>query len=76
LSTNDTYLAVFLGNKTSPRWKAWDAMPDDERRAKEQEGHAAWKAWVEKHQEAVVLRGWAAWQNQAHFAKWRGGHCQ
>jgi hypothetical protein len=57
LSTNDTYLAVFLGNKTSPRRKAWDAMPDDERRAKEQEGLASWKAWVEKHQDAVVYEG-------------------
>jgi hypothetical protein len=57
LSTNDTYLAVFLGNKTSPRRKAWDAMPDDERRANEQEGLASWKAWVEKHKDAVVYEG-------------------
>jgi hypothetical protein len=57
MSTSDTYLAVFLGNKTSPRSKAWDAMSDDERRAKEQEGLAAWKAWVEKHQDAIVEAG-------------------
>lgn len=31
--TNDTYLAVFLSNKTSPRWQAWYAMSEDERRA-------------------------------------------
>ncbi len=57
MSTNDTYLAVFLGNKTSPRWKAWTAMSDDERRAREQEGLAAWNAWVEKHQNAIVDEG-------------------
>ena len=53
MTTNDTYLAVFLGSKTSPRMKAWMALPEAERRAKEQEGMAAWKAWVEKHQAAV-----------------------
>ena len=58
MTTNDTYLAVFLGSKTSPRMKAWMALPEAERRAREQEGMAAWKAWVEKHQAAVV-RPWA-----------------
>ena len=57
MSMNDTYLAVFLGSKTSPRRKAWTAMSDDERRAKEQEGLAAWKAWMEKHQDAIVDEG-------------------
>ena len=46
MTTNDTYLAVFLGSKTSPRMKAWMALPEAERRAKEQEGMAAWKTWV------------------------------
>src|SRR5690349_12599776 len=57
MSTNDTYLAVFLGSKTSARMKAWMALPDAERRAKEQEGMAAWKAWMEKHQAAVATMG-------------------
>ena len=61
MSTNDTstntYLAVFLGSKTSPRGKAWMALPEAERRAKEQEGMAAWKAWVEKHHAAVFAMG-------------------
>ena len=47
MAANDTYLAVFLGSKASPRMKAWMALPEAERRAKEQEGMAAWKAWVE-----------------------------
>src|SRR5579872_6364380 len=57
MSTNDTYLAVFLGSKTSPRMKAWLALPEAERRAKEQDGMAAWKAWVEKHHAAVSVMG-------------------
>jgi hypothetical protein len=36
---------------------AWTALPEAERRAKEQQGIAAWKAWVEKHQAAIVAMG-------------------
>jgi hypothetical protein len=57
MSTNDTYLAVFLGSKSSPRWAAWNALPEGERRAKEGEGMAAWKAWVDKHQAVIVSMG-------------------
>jgi hypothetical protein len=57
MSTNNTYLAVFLGSKTSPRRAAWDALPEGERRAKEREGMAAWHAWVEKHQVDIVAMG-------------------
>lgn len=57
MTTNDTYLAVFLGSKTSSRMKAWVALPEADRRAKEQEGMAAWKAWVEKHRSAVSAMG-------------------
>ena len=57
MSTNDTFLAVFLGSKTSAKMAAWNALPEAERRAKEQQGIAAWKAWVEKHQAAIVAMG-------------------
>jgi hypothetical protein len=57
MSTNDTYLAVFLGSKTSARMKTWMALPEAERRAKEHEGIAAWKAWLEKHHAAVSVMG-------------------
>jgi hypothetical protein len=50
MSTSDTFLAVFLGGKTSLRMKAWNALSESERRAKEQEGIAAWKSWMEQHQ--------------------------
>ena len=57
MSTNDTYLAVFLGSKTSARMKAWMALPEAERNAKEQAGIAAWKAWIDQHQAAVSAIG-------------------
>jgi len=57
MSTENTYLAVFLGSKTSPRRTAWDVLPESERRAKEREGMAAWHAWVKKHQAAIVAMG-------------------
>jgi hypothetical protein len=57
MTSNDTYLAVFLGSAASPRRKAWDAMTDDERRAREQQGVAAWKGWMENHQHAIVEVG-------------------
>ncbi len=57
MSANNTYLAVFLGSKTGPRAAAWDALPAADRRAKEQEGMAAWGAWVQKHEAAIVTLG-------------------
>ena len=57
MSTNDTFLAVFLGSKTSAKMAAWIALPEAERRAKEQQGIAGWKAWVEKHQASLVSIG-------------------
>jgi len=57
MNATNTYLAVFTGSKTSPRRVQWDALPEAQRRAKEQEGMAAWKAWAEKHQAAVVTMG-------------------
>ena len=57
MSTKDTFLAVFIGSKDSPRMKAWNALPENARGAKMQEGIAAWKAWIEKHHAAIVGMG-------------------
>src|SRR4051812_39547591 len=57
MSTSNTFLAIFLGSKANPRMKAWMALPEAERKAKEREGIAAWKAWAEKHQAAIVGMG-------------------
>jgi hypothetical protein len=57
MTPTGTYLAIFLGSKNSPRMAEWMALPEAERKAKEQKGIAAWKAWMEKHQAAVVAAG-------------------
>jgi hypothetical protein len=57
MSSENMYLAIFLGSKTSSRRKAWDALPEQERRAKEQQGIAGWKAWAEKHQSSIATMG-------------------
>jgi hypothetical protein len=49
MTTNNTFLAVFRGSKTGPRMQAWMALPEAERHVREQQGMAAWKAWMEKH---------------------------
>jgi hypothetical protein len=54
MNTNNTFLAVFLGNKSSPKMAAWNALPEGERDAKMQDGIAAWKAWLEQHKAAIV----------------------
>jgi hypothetical protein len=57
MSTNDTFLAIFLASKTSPRMKAWNSLSKEARLTKMQEGIAAWKAWTDKHHAAIVGMG-------------------
>ena len=57
MSTDETYLAVFLSNKSSPSWRAWVAMSEDEQRAKNEEGLAALRAWDEEHADSIVYAG-------------------
>jgi hypothetical protein len=54
---SNTYLAVFVGSKNSPKMAAWMAMSEQERKAKERDGMAAWKAWVEKHHGSIAEMG-------------------
>ena len=53
----DTYLAVFVGSKNSKKFAAWNALSETDRKAKEQQGIAAWKAWVTKHQSSLADMG-------------------
>ncbi len=57
MNTTGTYLAIFLGSKTSAKRTAWDALSASERQAAERDGLAAWKAWVAKNQGAIVAIG-------------------
>ena len=54
---SDNFLAIFLGNKNGARAQEWNALPEDERRAREAEGMAGWKAWVEQNQASLVQMG-------------------
>ena len=54
---SDTFLAIFLGDGTGARRREWEALPEDQRRAREAEGIAGWRAWVEKNQAALVQMG-------------------
>ncbi len=57
MTANNTFLAIFLGSKSSPKMTAWMAMPEAARQTKEKEGIAAWKAWVKRHEAAIVTMG-------------------
>jgi hypothetical protein len=57
MPSSNTYLAVFLGSKSSSKRAAWDALPEAERRRNEQDGIAAWKDWVKRHEAAIVAIG-------------------
>ena len=50
-----TYLAVFLGKPES--MDAWRAMPEAERKQREQSGIAAWHKWVTDHKDAIAEMG-------------------
>jgi hypothetical protein len=54
MSGENMYLAIFLGSRTSPRRQAWDGLPEAERRAREQQGIAAWKEWAERFQPSIT----------------------
>jgi hypothetical protein len=57
MSESNLFLAIFLGEKTGARRRAWDSLPEEQRRAREAQGIAAWKAWVGRNEEAIVAIG-------------------
>jgi hypothetical protein len=57
MSTLNTFLAVFIGSKSSTKMAAWNDLSDTERKAREQQGIAAWKGWAQRHQDTIVAMG-------------------
>lgn len=57
MSGEGHYLAVFTSDKTGPRWRAWYAMSEEERRATDEKGLAALAAWDEAHRDVIVHPG-------------------
>jgi hypothetical protein len=52
-----TYLAVFLSDKTGPRWAEWYALSEDEQRARDETGLAALAEWDRTHKDDIVCAG-------------------
>ncbi len=53
----DNFLAIFTGNRETPRFKAWVALPEAEQKAKMQQGIAAWHGWMDRHKDAIAFNG-------------------
>jgi hypothetical protein len=51
------YLAVFYSNKAGPKWQAWHALSEEEKRAKDAIGLPALAAWDEQHKDRIVDMG-------------------
>jgi len=51
------YLAIFTGTPESRAASGWDALPDDQRKAREREGIAAWKQWMTSNSGIVQEQG-------------------
>lgn len=51
------YLAVFYSDKAGPKWQAWYALSEEERRAKDAIGLPALEAWDEEHRDSIVYQG-------------------
>jgi hypothetical protein len=49
------YLAVFLGTREA--YEAFKALPEVERKAREQKGMQDWTAWATKYQNEIVYDG-------------------
>lgn len=57
MSIETTFLAVFLGSKSSPRMAERNALPESERTARERDGMAAWKRWAEINDAGIAGAG-------------------
>jgi hypothetical protein len=57
MADDDHYLAVFTSDKNGPRWRAWYAMTDEERRRTDEVGLAALAAWDAAHRDVIVYPG-------------------
>ena len=52
-----TYLAVFTGNAASRKKSGWDDLTPEKRKALEEQGIAAWHAWMAENAGALVYEG-------------------
>ena len=50
-----TFLAIYSG--TSASMAGWDNLPEAERLERQKKGIAAWRAWADKHKDAIADMG-------------------
>ncbi len=50
-----TFLAIYLGSPVA--MEAWRTKPEAERKDLQAKGVAAWKAWADKHKDAIASGG-------------------
>jgi hypothetical protein len=51
------FLAVYTGSPTSKQMSSWNALPEADRKQREQAGMQAWGDWMAKHHASVVVQG-------------------
>jgi hypothetical protein len=52
-----TFLAVYTGSPTSKQMSTWNALPEADRKQREQAGMKAWGDWMAKHHDVVAVQG-------------------
>ena len=50
-----TFLAIYLGSPAA--MEAWRTKPEGERKDLQAKGMVAWKAWADKHKDAIAAGG-------------------
>lgn len=51
------FLAVYTGTAASRQQSGWDALPEADRRTREQAGMAAWQKWMADNAAVVTVSG-------------------
>ena len=51
------FLAIYTGQRTSPRWREWDALSEADRKKREKDGMQAWMNWGSKNEASIVENG-------------------
>ena len=57
MSVQSQFLAVYTGSTDSAAMVRWNALSSEERALRQQQGAAAWHAWVDRHQASIVMMG-------------------
>jgi len=52
-----TFLAVYLGTRSSPKASEWMGMDEEKRKKLEASGMKAWGDWMTTHQPAIAVPG-------------------